>query len=148
MGLDMYLYADRFISEYFHEGDKEKIAKIQELFPELEDCEVKTVRVEAAYWRKANAIHKWFVENVQEGEDDCGTYYVSRDKLRELLTLIEEVLKNKGVAQDKLPPASGFFFGSTEIDDYYYEDLEYTAERLKKILEMSDSLEFYYRSSW
>ena len=25
-----------------------------------------------ASWRKANAIHKWFVDNVQDGVDDCG----------------------------------------------------------------------------
>jgi len=23
------------------------------------------------YWRKANQIHGWFVENIQDGEDDC-----------------------------------------------------------------------------
>ena len=26
---------------------------------------------EVGYWRKANAIHKWFVDNVQDGNDDC-----------------------------------------------------------------------------
>ena len=24
-----------------------------------------------AYWRKANAIHSWFVENCQDGVDEC-----------------------------------------------------------------------------
>ena len=28
---------------------------------------------EVGYWRKANAIHGWFVRNVQNGKDDCGT---------------------------------------------------------------------------
>ena len=26
---------------------------------------------QVGYWRKANQIHNWFVENVQDGEDDC-----------------------------------------------------------------------------
>lgn len=26
---------------------------------------------EIGYWRKANHIHKWFVDCVQDGEDDC-----------------------------------------------------------------------------
>lgn len=38
-----------------------------------------------AYWRKANAIHNWFVENIQNGVDDCGTYEVTKEKLEELL---------------------------------------------------------------
>ena len=154
MGLDMYLYADRFINEYFQESDKEKAAKIQEMFPELGDFDVKTIRVEVAYWRKANAIHKWFVDNVQEGNDNCGTYYVSREQLQELLTLIEEVLKaqdqpkGEAIAKEKLPTTSGFFFGGTDIDAYYYDDLTYTVEKLKKALSLSGSLDFYYHSSW
>ena len=39
---------------------------------------------EVMYWRKANAIHKWFVDNVQGGEDDCREYPVSNDQLIEL----------------------------------------------------------------
>jgi hypothetical protein len=30
-----------------------------------------TIFAQAAYWRKANAVHQWFVHTVQEGEDDC-----------------------------------------------------------------------------
>ena len=48
---------------------------------------------EVGYWRKANAIHQWFVENVQKGVDDCGTYIVSREKLTELLGKVEHVLE-------------------------------------------------------
>lgn len=43
------------------------------------------------YWRKANAIHNWFVENVQNGEDDCGTYEVNLEQLKELLDTCREV---------------------------------------------------------
>jgi len=32
-----------------------------------------------------------------------------------------------------LPPSEGFFFGSSDIDDYYWQDLEYTVEQLKDI---------------
>lgn len=39
---------------------------------------------EVAYWRKANAIHKWFVDNVQDGKDDCREYDVDLDNLEEL----------------------------------------------------------------
>jgi hypothetical protein len=44
------------------------------------------------YWRKANAIHKWFVENVQGGEDDCGRYEVEQGVLKELREVAQEVV--------------------------------------------------------
>lgn len=44
-------------------------------------------------WRKANHIHAWFVDNVQNGEDDCKTYHVGWDSLRDLLAVCEKVLR-------------------------------------------------------
>ncbi len=148
MGLDMYLYADRYVSSYFNEGDDEKAEMIKKLFPELQIGEIKNIRVEVAYWRKSNAIHNWFVKNVQDGVDDCGNYYVSRDKLKELIALIQEVLDNKQSANKNLPTASGFFFGSTDIDEYYFEDLKYSLDTLKKVSELPESLELHYHASW
>ena len=46
---------------------------------------------QVGYWRKANQIHNWFVENVQNGVDDCGAYEVNEYQLQELLDLCEEV---------------------------------------------------------
>lgn len=48
---------------------------------------------EIAYWRKANHIHQWFVENVQGGEDDCQEYRVSREQLQALLETVNTVLQ-------------------------------------------------------
>ena len=55
---------------------------------------------ELAYWRKANQIHKWFVDNVQEGVDNCGEYYVSHEKLQELLDTVNNVLADTRKAED------------------------------------------------
>ncbi|MGI1661367.1 hypothetical protein ACRDNQ_03915 [Palleronia sp. KMU-117] len=49
------------------------------------------VREVIGYWRKANQIHGWFVRNAQGGKDDCREYPVSRDQLRELLKVVQEV---------------------------------------------------------
>lgn len=112
---------------------------------------------EVAYWRKANAIHKWFVDNVQEGKDDCGQYLVSRDALITLREACIQVLYDKqmhdgtiGLAEKLLPTQSGFFFGGTDYDDWYYENAEFTIESINKILEDPDfdQLEVYYSSSW
>jgi hypothetical protein len=143
MGLDMYLNAKRFL--WYNEDDLSDT--VANAFPELKGRRVKEVIVEAMYWRKANAIHRWFVENVQEGEDDCGDYYVSREQLAELRDLVLEVLASKDAT--KLPPQAGFFFGSTEVDNWYWQDLQSTAEGLEKVLsEFPDQWEFEYHSSW
>ena len=54
------------------------------------------------YWRKANEIHNWFVENVQGGEDDCGMYEVSEEKLVELLNICKEVKRNSKLIKGRL----------------------------------------------
>ena len=76
----------------------------------------------AGYWRKANQIHGWFVENVQNGVDECKKTYVPKEKLIELKELCEDLLhtKDKQKAQELLPATSGFFFGSTDTNDKYY----------------------------
>ncbi len=70
MGLDMYLNAKRYL---WHSEDN-LAEQIAENFPELADARVKEITAEVMYWRKSNAIHKWFVDNVQGGVDDCGNY--------------------------------------------------------------------------
>jgi hypothetical protein len=100
------------------------------------------------YWRKANAVHQWFVDNCQNGEDDCRDAYVSREKLEELLSVTKEVLADHSKADELLPTQSGFFFGSTEYDEYYFQDLELTQKILENALSMSDEWDFGYQSSW
>ena len=106
------------------------------------------VMVNVAYWRKCNQVHGWFVRNVQNGEDDCGEYYVSHEKLKELLRTCTLALTNKD--PNLLPPQAGFFFGGTDIDQWYWEDLMYTIQQLQPIIDRPDfeNLSFYYQSSW
>ena len=67
---------------------------------------VKYVDYEAGYWRKANQIHSWFVQNVQNGEDDCGNYYVELDKLKELYELVKTVLDSCELVKGKVQNGS------------------------------------------
>lgn len=145
MGLDMYLNAKRFL---WHNED-ELSESISEHFPELGSKRVKQVTAEAGYWRKSNQIHKWFVENVQNNVDDCGEYEVTKEDLKKLLDIVEEVLADHSKAKTLLPNTSGFFFGSQEYDDYYFQDLEYTKDLLHDILDNNwDGWYFEYHSSW
>jgi len=153
VGLDMFLNASRYLSNYI-DADKKKKEELLEIFPELKvyltegENPVQKVKAEIGYWRKANQIHKWFVENIQEGEDDCKSYFVDREKLQELKSLCQQVLENKSLADELLPTQSGFFFGSTEYENYYFTDLEDTVKIIDNALALPDDWTFEYHSSW
>jgi hypothetical protein len=99
-----------------------------------------------AYWRKANAIHAWFVDNVQDGNDDQRDYKVSIEQLQELLDVVDEVLNDREKASELLPTRLGFFFGSDEYDEYYFKDLEDTKDILERAI--ADGGHFRYGCWW
>jgi hypothetical protein len=106
---------------------------------------------EVAYWRKANAIHKWFVENVQDGEDDCDAHReLTISDLQKLRELARQVLEDPDKADDLLPTQSGFFFGDTAYDEWYFDDLRDTIKMIDTILASTDfnTEALYYVSSW
>lgn len=163
MGLDMYLSARKYVEKIdwkkMHDNDGleykdatlpnySEIVELSGLSGLDRDIYGASVSITALYWRKANQIHKWFVENVQQGEDNCGEYYVSHEKLDELLAVCEKAYKSRD-PQD-LMPQPGFFFGSYDIDQYYWEDIKRTISEIKRIKRHKayDRLSFYYSSSW
>jgi hypothetical protein len=147
MGLDMYLSAKRYIGQY-RDADRDDpiVADIDKLDLPFRVTEVIML---VKYWRKANAIHNWFVVNVQAGKDNCKEYYVSRDQLTELLALCLSVKDDPSKAEELLPTKSGFFFGDIEYDAGYFQDIDETIEALEKALKANtDTLDFYYEASW
>jgi len=147
MGLDMYLEKEYSL---WDSNEAEKKEKILAMFPELKrKPQYIKVSIEVIYWRKANAIHSWFVNYVQ-GEDDCGRYDVTCEELKELLGTVKRVLADKSLAERLLPTQEGFFFGGTEYDEYYFSDLENTQKSLEEVISAPDfgSAEYYYHSSW
>ena len=107
-----------------------------------------TIGFPVAYWRKSNQIHNWFVTFIQDGNDDCGKYIVHRDRLEELRDICKEVLEDNSKAEELLPNSEGFFFGSQEYDEYYFGDLQNTVEMLNRALELPETYDLYYQSSW
>ena len=165
MGLDMYLAAKKHIAKIDYKKidldngiDYNSPEVINEQFNTLvknagldnvaHDIYGVEVAVTCAYWRKCNQIHGWFVDNVQRGEDNCGEYYVSHEKLKSLLDLVNEALSKRD--PNLLKPREGFFFGHYEIDEYYWNDLKYTKAQLERVLSLPNlsELSFYYTSSW
>lgn len=152
MGLDMYLTANKHFNTW-SKADEQKNNSLKSLmgFPEKFDkVSLSEVVFRAMYWRKANQIHSWFVTNVQGGVDNCQTYHVSRVMLEKLVEDCNAVLSDKSRVQELVPPVNGFFFGSTDIDDYYFKVLAQTASTLQEILNepFFNDCSFYYMASW
>ncbi len=191
MGLDMHLNrCDRraygFKNLDIDEVKENKPELYEELKPYLhkrgsEYYSWESIFEDVGYWRKANAIHKWFVDNVQNEVDDCDYYEVSKEQLEDLLSICIEVrdktkmskgwvhngdtlangkwcpnyeegntIVNPEVARELLPTTGGFFFGSTEYDEYYMADIVSTIDILTKVLDTTDFDRemITYCSSW
>lgn len=103
MGLDMYLGRKKYIGAvYEHRKVKGTIdIEINGKKIPIEFNKISYIEERAGYWRKANAIHKWFVDNVQDGVDDCKEYWISTENLKKLLNICKEV-KEKAILEDGL----------------------------------------------
>ncbi len=168
MGLDMYLTKRIYIgSQYKHNKITGTInLKKNNKKIEINKNKINSIIEDVYYWRKSNAIHNFFVDNVQEGINNCQNYFVPYEKLKLLFKYIREDLKyldnikkikkdsnnteyyifeNVKIDKLKLKPLSGFFFGSTNIDNWFYHDLKNTLEKLEPIID--EYSEYYYRSS-
>lgn len=193
MGLDMYLYRETFVKNWNHTPakNKHKVTVLRGGKPrkDIDPDKIATVSEEVAYWRKANAIHRWFVKKCYGGsydEYDGGRLYVSREDLENLRrtiikvvahsklvdgkiyngitykadgTVEEEyvdgkIIENPELAQQLLPTQDGFFFGPTDYDQYYIDDLVYTKNKLDEILDYHEAdnysidQDYYYEASW
>lgn len=155
MGLDMYLYRRSYVhsGDYYIPDHKEEL-KMTRGGKEVDTSKVRYIIEEVGYWRKANHIHKWFVDNVQSGKDDCGEYYVKEDQLANLLETCKEVLEDRNKAPELLPTTSGVFFGGVNYDEHYYGDLQNTINIIESLFEPDlDGGSYlkgdiYYHSSW
>jgi hypothetical protein len=153
MGLDMYLTRKTYVKQWSHQKPEEQfeitITKGGKPYDGIDISNVTNIEEEVGYWRKANQIHRWFVENIQNGVDNCGEYSVSKGELEELRNICTEVLNDHSKAEELLPSASGFFFGNTDYDEWYYNDVQHTIEIIDKIIgETNPNQDIYYSSSW
>lgn len=157
MGLDMYLTKKHYVKNWNHTPEEKRfnisITQGGKTPTHIDVTKIKHIEEDAGYWRKANHIHNWFVQNVQKGKDDCKEYWVSLDELEELYKACELVLSDNSLAKEILPTTDGFFFGDTGYDEYYFETLKYTREIIHNIMADIDErgnlpYDVYYQSSW
>ena len=154
MGLDMYLHAKRYESNYAFQiernGENETFKTILEAVGGYVTPESPAVEVVATvgYWRKVNAVHNWFVNELAGGKDECQPIYVGREDLVRLREICVRVLHDHSLAEDLLPTGAGFFFGGTEYDEWYFEGLQDTVSQINEALALPDQWSFEYQASW
>ena len=103
---------------------------------------------QVASWRKANAIHGWIIDRTG-AVDDCTPINLVKQDLYDLREICIEVLSDPDKAEKLLPPTKGFFFGSYDIDEWYWSDIQDTVDKLNKIIDESvDDAVFEYQASW
>lgn len=122
MGLDMYLSKKTYVRIWDWEGTKQKNVIQCPERPLVRADRVNYVIEEIMYWRKANAIHHWFVENVQHGVDDCGEYPVSWEQLKMLCAQCASVLAVAHTTPGKLHEAT-IYSGGTVTENWVDGDV-------------------------
>ena len=151
MGLDMYLEKEIYVGGNYEHREVKGTLKYSVMGKEISipTSKVFSIVLHAGYWRKANHIHKWFVDTCQDGNDNCQRSYISIEQLKKLQDLCKKVLANHNLASELLPAQSGFFFGSTDYDEWYFSNIESTVKIIDDILsDTPEKYEFYYLSSW
>ena len=87
--------------------------------------------VSDAYFRKVNFIYEYFRNDMKN--ESC---IVEKSRIGNLIDICERVLKHEGdedYAKENLPTTGGFFFGSTEYDKWYWEDVKDCIKQMRKL---------------
>ncbi len=150
MGLDMYLEAQRHVApcdprtEPMRRAIGAAIGYVSSKEKPGHDAsllEISGVTVRVGYWRKFGVLHQWFVDNAQEGSDDCRPAYVNNRCLQALQRACERVIDD--------PTSVTPYFSCGDGADPGVEELKYTLHILTHAIALQEQgWDIYYRASW
>ena len=164
MGLDMYFYARKTTYKSFSKWDNPDSTN-EVNYPEdlktfsdyIYDRNFKSVQTETiyqiGYFRKFNALHSYIVKTFADGIDNCQDIILYKEDVEQIKKVLDEVLnahQQVEKAKELLPTQSGFFFGGTDYDEYYFEDVKDAADLMQNFLDNFDfeSYQLVYQASW
>ena len=136
MGLDMYLKRHSYCcptEEMKSNGGLTLRGSTTEIKVNAAKLSRIVIEEDVTYWRKVNQIHNWFDSQIENGIDNCKEYFYSFDKLIELREACKQVLANNELAEELLPTCEGFFFGETDYDEYYFDELNNTVQTIDEL---------------
>ena len=120
-------------------------------FPELEallqkEAEQSYLEYDA-YFRKVNFLFKYYEDRGKMYDQ----YYAftDADDIDDIIDRCERILKDHSLANELLPTQSGFFFGGTDYDDWYFSDVKDCLKQMKKYRKLlKDGVTGYVIFSW
>lgn len=120
-------------------------------FPELEallqkEAEQSYLEYDA-YFRKVNFLFKYYEDRGKMHDQ----YYAftDADDIDDIIDRCERILKDHSLANELLPTQSGFFFGGTDYDDWYFSDVKDCLKQMKKYRKLlKDGVTGYVIFSW
>lgn len=152
MGLDQYLSVRKYVSRSDDIFDAVVSASDVGGIMEEDGYTGVFLEVPVMYWRKFNALHNHIVQVWGNGRDECQPIELPVDGLQTIVETLNTVLSNKSSAKELFPTTSGVFFGGTDYDEYYFEQVKRTRNELrdflKKLDERTDDLYPVYQASW
>lgn len=136
MGLDSYLYTS---SKELANAVADWMEAHDEDYSNIEWCREDGM---ICYWRKYSPIHSWMVENIQDGNDDCGIYEINYAQMMNLYETVCQEYNDPGSTD--FQPTNNFFFSPSDIDEWNKNYLEYTYNFLNFLI---DKIEEYRYNS-
>lgn len=120
-------------------------------FPDLEQKIEKEIEMSYeeydAYFRKVNFLFAYF-QNKGKMRNEWFAF-VTKDDVDDIIYCCERVLKDHSNAYGLLPTQSGFFFGSTDYDDWYFSDVKDCLRQMKKYRKLlKEGVTGYVIFSW
>lgn len=106
---------------------------------------------EVAYYRKYNFLIPAMEKILETRIENNKFYNVDKEDIEKLKNRCKLVMENHDYAKELLPTTDGFFFGSTEYDEYYFDDVEHVYNDCNKILEnmsKTDEPDFVFYANW
>lgn len=113
-------------AEYLKSIDERNSKLIKELEDEKEKI---NPWKEVAYFRKVNFLIPFFGY-----EENCSNIEIDKYQVEDLIEACNEVLANHDKASFLLPTQAGFFFGSTDYDDWCFDDVQNVKDKFEEIL--------------
>ena len=143
MGLDITFYKAKRSKDNETKERLEEIRKALavEYLKSIDECNSKLINEledekekinpwnEVAYFRKVNFLIPFFGY-----EENCSNIEIDKYQVEHLIEACKEVLANHDKASFLLPTQAGFFFGSTDYDDWYFDDVQNVKEKFEEIL--------------
>lgn len=127
---------------------KESLDRINEWRNGDQEDDYPDVEVEQVWTgRKENHIQQYMDSEVGE-VDNCAYLPLERHHVERLVDRLERVDADHSLAAQLLPTQEGFFFGGTDFDEWYFEDIKAELEAFKEILDGWDDEQVYAYWAW